>query len=161
TLTTGNENRCASFGGTTIKDQAGLVKKKDAGAPGSCPVPFAPFTCAGCNGHGFLNFTNNSMTGDCGDIIDNTGALVANVQCAGLYSGGGGNSVPLPYAVPDNGSEVTSITTCTGSVATVGGTSSTQTGSNKNCTGAGCFFGAPLAVPNPGSTPTSVCVVNV
>jgi hypothetical protein len=82
------------------------------------------------------------------------------VNCAGLYTGGGGNSVPLPYNVPDLSSQTTKITTCTGSVATVGAATSTETGSNKDCSAAGCFFGAPLAVPNPGSTPTSVCVVN-
>jgi hypothetical protein len=86
--------------------------------------------------------------------------LVANINCAGLYTGGGGNSVPLPYAVPDQGSEVSAITSCAANVATLGPTTSTQTGSNKNCTATGCRFGAPLAVPNPGSTPTSVCVIN-
>jgi hypothetical protein len=86
--------------------------------------------------------------------------VVANINCAGLYTGGGGNSVPLPYAVPDLGDSITAITTCSGSLATVGPTTSTETGSNLNCTSPGCRFGAPLAVPNPGSTPTSVCVVN-
>jgi hypothetical protein len=38
---------------------------------------------------------------------------------------------------------------------------SAQTGSNRNCTSVGCLFGPPLPIPNSGSTPTSVCVVNV
>jgi hypothetical protein len=38
---------------------------------------------------------------------------------------------------------------------------SAQTGSNRNCTTVGCLFGPPLPIPNSGSTPTSVCVVNV
>src|SRR5262249_39523809 len=29
---------CASLGGTTIKNQVGLLKRKDATAPGGCPV---------------------------------------------------------------------------------------------------------------------------
>jgi hypothetical protein len=86
--------------------------------------------------------------------------VVANVNCAGLYTGGGGNSVPLPYAVPDLGDSVTAISNCMADVATIGPTTSSQTGSNRNCTSPGCLFGAPLAVPNPGSTPTSVCVLN-
>jgi hypothetical protein len=88
------------------------------------------------------------------------GVLITNVACSGLYTGGGGNSVPLPYAVPDLANSVTSITSCTGQTATLGGTTSAQTGSNRTCTTAGCLFGGPLAVPNPGSTPTSVCVLN-
>jgi hypothetical protein len=86
--------------------------------------------------------------------------VATNLACAGLYTGGGGNSVPLPYDVPDLGSSVTAITSCAADVATVGPTTSAQTGSLNNCSSAGCRFGAPLAVPNPGSTPTSVCVLN-
>ena len=62
--------------------------------------------------------------------------------------------------MPDRGVSVTSITSCTGQTASLGGTTSAQTGSNRTCSAAGCLFGAPLAVPNPGSTPTSVCVLN-
>ena len=88
------------------------------------------------------------------------GVLVSNLACSGLYTGGGGNSVPLPFTVPDLANAVTAITTCTGQTGTLGATTSTQTGSNKTCTSVGCLFGGPLAVPNPGSTPTSVCTVN-
>jgi hypothetical protein len=88
------------------------------------------------------------------------GVLITNVACSGLYTGGGGNSVPLPFAVPDQAKSITTITSCTGQTATLGGSTSVQTGSNRSCTSAGCLFGGPLAVPNPGSTPTSVCVLN-
>jgi hypothetical protein len=88
------------------------------------------------------------------------GVVVNNIACAGLFTGGGGNSVPLPFSVPDQGIAISAITNCTGQAATLGGTTSAETGSNRNCTSAGCLFGAPLAVPNPGSTPTSVCVLN-
>jgi hypothetical protein len=161
-LSTGTtpDRYCAEFGGSTVKNETGLVKRKAAPAPGACPSQTGPFSCAGCNGHSFLNFSTTNTPGDCGDIRNAAGTLVANINCAGLYTGGGGNSVPLPYAVPDLGSSVTKITTCTGSVATVGAATSAETGSNLNCSAAGCRFGAPLAVPNPGSTPTSVCVLN-
>lgn len=152
----GTDKYCAEFGGTTIKNQVGLFKRKDAPAPAVCPVVGPP--C--CNGESFLNFSTITAPGDCGDVINATGTTVTNINCSGLYTGGGGNSVPLPYAIPDLGSAVTSITACAADVATVGGTSSAQTGSNKNCTNPGCRFGAPLTVPNPISTPTSVCVLN-
>jgi hypothetical protein len=113
-----------------------------------------------CNGETNLKFLTANAPGDCGDIIDQNGMLVTNIQCAGLYTGGGGNSVPLPFAVPDLGESITAISNCMTNVATVGPVTSAQTGSNRNCSAAGCLFGAPLAVPNPGSTPTSVCVTN-
>jgi hypothetical protein len=113
-----------------------------------------------CNNATNLRFLTANAPGDCGDIIDAGGMVVANVNCAGLYTGGGGNSVPLPFAVPDLGDSITAITTCSNQIATIGPTTSAETGSKKNCSSAGCFFGAPLAVPNPGSTPTSVCVTN-
>jgi hypothetical protein len=113
-----------------------------------------------CNGASNLKFLTANAPGDCGDIIDAMGVLVNNINCAGLYTGGGGNSVPLPFAVPDLGESITAISNCMANVATIGPVTSAQTGSNRNCSAAGCLFGAPLAVPNPGSTPTSVCVTN-
>jgi hypothetical protein len=108
-----------------------------------------------------VSFRTFDIPGDCGDLTTTGGApTTTNLVCSGLYTGGGGNSVPLPYAVPDQGFAVNAITACTGQSATLGATTSTQTGSNRSCTAPGCLFGAPLAVPNPGSTPTSVCVLN-
>jgi hypothetical protein len=159
-LITGTDKRCAEFGGTTIKNMSSpnpLFKRKDAPAPGVCPSTGVP-GCPGCNGDSFINFSTANTPGDCGDVLDSGGMLVRNINCAGIYSGGGGNFVPLPYSIPDQTSLVTSITSCLGSVAGVGPTTSTQTGSNLNCTASGCRFGAPLAIPNAASTPTSICV---
>jgi hypothetical protein len=153
---TGPDRYCAEFGGTTIKNVPALVKRKDAESPGACPTIGA----ACCGSQPFLSFETTNTPGDCGDIIDQNGMLVTNIACAGLYTGGGGNSVPLPYALPDQSNAVSAIASCAADVATLGPTTAAQTGTNKNCTEAGCFFGAPLPVPNPGSTPTSVCVVN-
>jgi len=88
---------------------------------------------------------------------------VNNINCAGLYTGGGGNTVPLPYAVPDMGTSLTGITACNDgtSALTLTNLTSAQTGSNRNCTSVGCLFGPPLPIPNAGSTPTSVCVLNI
>ena len=157
-LTTGADRYCAEFGGTTIKNDPGLLKRKDALAPGACPVAVPPVAC--CNDEPFLSFETANVPGDCGDIKDAAGVTVSNINCAGLYTGGGGNSVPLPYALPDQSNAVSAIASCAADVATLGPTTAAQTGTNKTCTSTGCFFGAPLPVPNPGSTPTSVCVVN-
>ena len=151
----------ASFGGTTIKNDPGFVKRKAAPAPGAMPVHTPPFVCAGCNNHSFFNITTVHTPGDCGDIKDTAGTTVANLDCGGLYVGGGNTSAPLPYALPDQVSAVTKITTCFGSVATLGKATAAETGSNDNCTAPGCSFGPPLAVPNPNSTPNSFCVMGI
>jgi len=113
-----------------------------------------------CNNQGFVSFSTVTQPGDCGDIIAAPATLLNNIQCAGLYTGGGGNSVPLPLAVPDLGQAISAIAECTGQTAILGPSTSDETGSNRNCTNTGCLFGAPLAVPNPSSIPTSVCVTN-
>jgi hypothetical protein len=116
-----------------------------------------------CNGEQYLSFLTNAATGDCGDLITNTGAPFGkpNIECGGLYFGGGGNSVPLPAIVPDLGKTISRITSCSGQTATLRATTSVETGTNLNCSAAGCLFGAPLPIPNAGSTPTSTCVINV
>jgi hypothetical protein len=86
---------------------------------------------------------------------------VPNLLCGGLYTGAGGNTVPLPYPVPDQGVSLTGVSSCSGTTLTLTNLTSTETGTNRNCTSVGCFFGPPLPIPNSVSTPTSVCVVNV
>jgi hypothetical protein len=91
------------------------------------------------------------------------GNVSKNLACSGLYTGGGGNTVPLPYNVPDMGNSLTGVSSCNSgtNALTLTNLTSAQTGSNRNCSSVGCLFGAPLPIPNSGSTPTSVCVVNV
>ena len=110
-----------------------------------------------CNGDRFLSFSRVAGSGDCGDVRSITGGK--DIQCGGLYSGGGATATPLPVPLPDAGTFVTTITGCTGPAATVGSTASPDTGSNGSCTAAGCFFGPPLAVPNPGTPPVGLCVL--
>ena len=86
--------------------------------------------------------------------------MTRNLQCGGLFTGGGSNTVPLPYAVPDQGTSLTGISTCSGTSLGLTNLTSAQTGSLRNCTSVGCLFGPPLPIPNSVSTPTSVCVVN-
>jgi hypothetical protein len=138
---------------------------------GECPPPPSTTTttlpttgaCCGLPGNtdvaaGFMAFATTAGTGNCGSYDSASGTNP--IACGGLYFGGGGNAVPLPVSLPDQGTAVSKITACTGTSATVGAATSAETGSNLNCTDTGCFFGAPLAVPNPSSTPTSTCVLN-
>lgn len=123
------------------------------GGGACCGLPEDPMTTAS-----FLGFATTAGTGTCGAFLSNTGSNPIN--CGGLYFGGGGNAVPLPVSVPDQGNAVSKITSCSGSSATVGAATSVETGNLRTCTDSGCLFGAPLSVPNPGSTPTSTCVLN-
>ena len=160
-----------------------------------------------------LSFTTGIGTGNCGNALTTAGTTFINLACGGLYTGGGGNSVPLPYAVPDMGQSFTKVTACSDPTLTLSGTTATEAGvgnictqgavtkrgtsctansdcatpctvngdcfsggsigtclggtcttavcSFEKCTNAGCLFGQPLPIPNPASTPTSVCVINV
>ena len=123
----------------------------------STTITTPPGSC--CNGDFFVSFSTTNAPGDCGDLLFATGALVANIQCSGLYTGGGGNSVPLPMAAPDQTHVVVSIAGCAGQSAIIGPADSAQTGSNTVCSDVGCYFGAPLPMPNSSTIPTSTCAV--
>ena len=156
---------CAAFGGTTVRNQDGVLVRLSAPPPAACASPPSTTTTTipggCCNNAMAVRFLTADLPGDCGDLITAGGTPTSvNLACAGLYTGGGGNSVPLPYSVPDLGYAINAITACTGQTGTLGSTTSTATGSNRTCTSTGCLFGAPLAVPNANSTPTSVCVIN-
>ena len=89
--------------------------------------------------------------------------MTKNLACSGLFTGGGGNTVPLPYAVPDMENWLTGVSSCDSASGALilDNFTSAQTGSNRNCTSVGCLFGAPLPIPNSNTTPTSVCVINI
>ena len=170
TLSLGTDNYCAEFGGTEIKNIPGLLKRKDAAAPASCAGSATTSTSSTttttiggpcCNSAVFHSFGTYAGGADCGDVLNASGAKTIDLSCGGLYFGGGGASVPLPALLPDLNNYVTEITACAGQLATLGPATSIDTGDNTNCTDVGCFFGAPLAIPNPGTTPTSTCVLNL
>jgi hypothetical protein len=110
-----------------------------------------------------LSFTTGIGAGNCGTVQLANGTVNKNLACSGLFTGGGGNTVPLPYNVPDQGTSLTGVSSCNSGTGdlTLANLTSAHTGSNRNCTSVGCLFGPPLPIPNSGSTPTSVCVVNV
>jgi hypothetical protein len=107
-----------------------------------------------------LTFTTGVGSGNCGTVQLSNGTTSKNLVCSGLYTGGGSNSVPLPFQVPDMGSSRTGVASCSGTSLTLTNLTSAQTGSIRNCTSVGCLFGPPLPIPNPSSPPTSVCVIN-
>jgi cysteine-rich repeat protein len=138
------------------------------------------------------NFTAGicAMIGDA-DCVGTCGEVVAlnlplDLECGGLYTGGGGNSVPLPFNIPDASSVLSKVVSCdsesgqiiTGAV-TQAEADQLSCSEGKKCSVSKascvldgdcpmaeiceslCLFGAPLPVPNPGTPPTSVCTVNV
>src|SRR5205809_600776 len=122
-------------------------------------------TLAGCCGFSpkpsELSFTTGVGSGNCGTVQLSNGTVSKNLACSGLFTGGGGNTVPLPYAVPDMGSSLTGVSACSGTALTLANVKSNDAGAtNRNCTSVGCLFGPPLPLPNAGSPATSVCVIN-
>src|SRR5438093_1053171 len=122
-------------------------------------------TCCGASPQpSALSFTTGIGSGNCGMLLGSAGNSLLNLSCGGLYTGGGGNSVPLPYAVPDMGQSLTKVAACTGTALDLAATTAADVGGThpeRRCTSKGCLFGPPLPIPNPTNTPTSVCVVNV
>jgi hypothetical protein len=176
------KNYCARFGGTVLRNDAGLTKKKTAPAPAQCPTQSNPTTTSSstpgaaststssttsstiggpcCGGLGFARFTGDGVSGDtCGTITDSSGNEFAPMVCGGMYVGGGGNSIVLPLSTPNNLKFIVGLDNCTGQVADVVPTTSAETGTDLTCTKAGCFFAGPLTIPNASTTPTSACVI--
>src|SRR6266576_1143189 len=128
--------------------------------PGSTTTTTMGGPCCGINPTK-LNFTTSTGSGNCGTVQLSNGTVSKNLACSGLFTGGGGNTVPLPYAVPDMGSSLTGVSACSGTALTLANVKSNDAGAtNRNCTSVGCLFGPPLPIPNAGSPATSVCVIN-
>jgi hypothetical protein len=144
---------CTSFGGTEIKNDATLLKRKDSTTGGAC-------TC-GAGNPGTFTFQNTPPTAvNCGTTTTNAGAT-ANLACNGLYIGSGSGSLTLPAINPDsNKALVMDVGCCTGETLVLNATTAAETGDIETCTSAGCFFGPPLPIPNAMSPATSTCVYN-
>ncbi len=96
--------------------------------------------------------------GSCGSIDSASGAF-ASLTCGDLNIGDGTGMVPAG-ATPAGTTtrfNLASVSTLATSFP-VCGRSPAQTGSNRNCSTVGCFFGSPLPVAN---GPLSTCVDNV
>jgi len=117
----------------------------DGGAPCDC----------GSTVPGELGFTTLGPGGNCGDVQDDTPMSVLTLACNILYIGGGGAGAVPPATVPDYGSTRLK-TCCSGKNLYLRPKTAAETGSNRDCSAAGCLYGAPL--PILGATPT--CVFN-
>jgi hypothetical protein len=110
-----------------------------------------------------LLLTTARGTGVCGVTRDNAsggGTILKNLSCGGLSIGGGNVQTPVPEGpTPDGGTNVYAITSCTGSVCTLGPvtTPPAANSADRDCTTTGCNFGTPLPIAN---GLTSTCVVN-
>jgi hypothetical protein len=108
--------------------------------------------CAG--GPTTLTISHVPASGTCGSA-----GLTKNLTCGSLYFGGA--AVIIPEVLLAENTSVMAVTACTPATETLtlGPTTALDTGNAGTCTAAGCRFGAPMAIPNPASTPTSMCVV--
>src|SRR4030095_8097727 len=147
-----SKHYCALFGGQTVKNTATLTKRKSAAAP-ACSCGAVPPKR--------VHLLNTVGTGDCGTITDTSGAS-SGLECAGLYLGSGAAALSLPAVTPDSVQPVIfDVDCCAGDTLLLGPTNDADTGGqNLSCTKAGCFFGAPLPIPNTLSPPTSTCVLH-
>src|SRR5213078_3036296 len=123
--------------------------------PTTAPPPTTTTTLPGRCGFspqpGKLSFTTGIGSGNCGKLLGSAGNTLLNLSCGGLYTGGGGNSVPLPYAVPDMGQSLTKVAACTGTALDLTATTAADVGGThpeRRCTSMGCLFGPPLPIPN-------------
>jgi hypothetical protein len=151
-------------------------------ATGNCGV-VRNFRCSNDANAACVVNADCGVSNTCNEVIGL--GLPRNLECGGLYTGGGGNSVPLPFPVPDMGLSSTLVTAYNSGTGelTLGPTTPAQAGarhctSGRECSGNNahcvldsdcpatqtcdtlCNFGPTLPIPNAMSAPTSVCVVN-
>jgi hypothetical protein len=118
----------------------------------------------------WLSFTTGLPGGTCGRINDDPagtgtdltpyGATFPRLDCGTLYYGGGAGSMP-PASLPDGATTLYAVSDCSVPTAmALAAASSTETGSNYNCSAPGCLFGPPLPIPNSGSPGASKCLIN-
>src|SRR5438552_7244808 len=90
-----------------------------------CPVPGA-CTCAGGTPTQ-TSFTTGIGSGTCGHLDADGTPNFFSLACGGLYFGGANVGVPLPSKVPDQGSSLTQVSSCSGNTLTLAGSSAAQT----------------------------------
>ena len=153
-LTVGADSKhyCTTFGGSSIRNDPTFTKRKSATAP-ACTCGAVPPKR--------VNLINTVGTGDCGTVTTSSGASTG-LACGGLYLGSGSAALSLPATTPDSVQPIVlDVDCCAGDTLLLGPTNDTDTGGrNLSCTKAGCFFGAPLPIPNNLGTATSTCVYN-
>jgi hypothetical protein len=143
--------------------------------PGEACDPEAPSTCgpgASCKTNctcaavcdccsaapAALTVTTSVASGICGAVQRADDTLFRDLDCGGVYIGGGNNVLALPVSLGDDATFKLAVTSCDPATErlTLAAATSDETGDDRTCTGQGCLFGPPLPVPN-GSL--SACVV--
>jgi hypothetical protein len=136
----------------------GCMDKLDAkacttsGTTGSAPAVLASTLTAiaetGCDqapsGHTIAQ-TSQASALSCGYT---SGSVDTDLACGDLYIGGGGSTV-LPGATPPGSSTIFNVG---GALDLLCARTAVETGSNRNCTDVGCFFGAPLPIVDGGAS---------
>ena len=134
---------------STIEAMIGLLETDM-----DCQLGAGPACTCGTPAPTRSSFTTSLGSGNCGSTVNSSGLPVATLACNFLLTGGGGSGVP-PAQVPDYGALFTK-TNCCGNFLALTATTSTDTGSNRNCTDANCLYGPPLPIVSA----LSVCVIN-
>jgi hypothetical protein len=154
-LTVGSDSKhyCTTFGGSTIKNQATLTKRKSATA-----------TC--------LHVRRRATEARAPRQHPSAAATAAPSRrraapprvsrAQGCISGSARRPLSLPAVTPDSVQPVIfDVDCCVRRHAAARPLERCRhRRQNLSCTQAGCFFGAPLPIPNTINTATSTCVVN-
>jgi hypothetical protein len=182
TTTTTTLGGCNSQCDSLITPGSSRLSFETTVATGNCGV-LRNFRCSNNANTACAVNADCGASNTCNEVIG--GGIPLNLECGGIYTGGGGNSVPLPFPVPDMGRSSTLVTAYnSGSgLLTLGPTTQAQVGDRqctegRECSGNSavcavdsdcpstqtcdtqCVFGPPLPIPNAMTPPTSVCTVN-
>jgi hypothetical protein len=143
--------------GAAVGDAAAVEAQVDAlDADVACELDPAGSMCdCGSATPAFLNFTTSLGSGNCGNVDNSSGTSILTLGCNSLYTGGGAAAVP-PATVPDYGTTITKTSCCRSKFFALSAATSGDTGSNRNCSAAGCLYGPPLPI----ISGASVCVIN-
>src|SRR5882724_10853915 len=122
----------------------------------ACEEDAGPACACGTPAPARLAFTTSLGSGNCGSTVSSTGSLVATLGCNNLFTGGGTSGTGATQ-IPDYGTTITKTSCCRSKFLSLSAASSTDTGSNRNCSDANCLYGPPQPIP---SSIPPVCVIN-
>jgi hypothetical protein len=155
-LAVGGDRYWSHFDRSVTVDQPGEFLAHGAPPPaGPCLLPPLPFEPR------LVRFTSGPASGTCGATEDASGAVVEQLECGGLYFGGGYSSLALPTRLPEQAFGY-ARTACVDGVCTVGAATPDDVlrpvcDPMRHCTAQGCLVGPPVPLANAGS---SKCGIN-
>jgi len=118
-------------------------------------------TCAPCCDKTRLAITTAPASGRCGTVSGQFPPPLLDLACGALYLGGGASTAPGPMTLADAATLLTDVSACdpdTGAL-TLARRTAAETGSNRNCSAAGCLYGPPQPITDAANPAASVCVV--